>query len=69
MKKIGIYIHIPFCKQKCAYCDFTSFSNKQNLIPNYIKILEQEIKECKLNKKDYKIETIYFGGRDSIFYR
>ncbi|MBO4816513.1 MAG: hypothetical protein J5507_06485 [Clostridia bacterium] len=68
MKKLGIYVHIPFCKKKCAYCDFISFSGMQSIIPKYIDALEKEIKECKLNKKDYKVETIYFGGRNTIFY-
>ena len=31
-KKIGVYVHIPFCKQKCYYCDFISYCNKDNLI-------------------------------------
>ena len=34
-KDIGLYIHIPFCKQKCSYCDFVSFSNKEELIERY----------------------------------
>lgn len=64
MKQIGVYIHIPFCKQKCYYCDFTSFSNKENCIQEYIKVLINEIKEAKLEK--YNIKTIYIGGRYSI---
>ena len=35
-RELGIYIHIPFCKQKCYYCDFVSFSNKQNFVENYV---------------------------------
>ncbi len=67
MKKLGIYIHTPFCKQKCAYCDFISFSEKQELIPKYIETLEKEIKNCKINKEEYKVETIYFGGGTPSF--
>ena len=40
MKEIGIYVHIPFCKQKCYYCDFKSYANKERLIEEYIKWLE-----------------------------
>ena len=69
MRKLGIYIHIPFCKRKCAYCDFISFSDKQELIQKYIEALEKEIKNCKVSKEEYNIETIYFGGRNAIFYR
>lgn len=42
MKKLGIYVHIPFCRKKCAYCDFVSFSNKQNLIDGYIETLKKK---------------------------
>lgn len=56
----GIYIHIPFCKQACNYCNFhftTSLKNKKELIKAIIK--EIEIKSEKANEK---IKTIYFGG-------
>lgn len=56
----GIYIHIPFCKQKCYYCDFVSFANKEELIERYINALKKEIK-YKLKSED-KIDTIYIGG-------
>lgn len=67
MKKLGIYIHIPFCKRKCHYCDFISFSGKQKLIEQYINSLKQEINRYKINKQDYLIETIYFGGGTPSF--
>lgn len=60
MKKIGLYVHIPFCKSKCYYCDFNSYSNKDCLIKDYIEAVKKEIKEYDL--KQYKIETIYIGG-------
>ena len=66
IEELGIYIHIPFCKQKCYYCDFISYSNKSCLINDYIKSMCEEIKqriaEIKNNKKEYKITTIYIGG-------
>ncbi len=60
MKEIGVYIHIPFCKSKCYYCDFNSFSNKENSINDYIECLKKEI----INKSsfEYLIKTIYIGG-------
>jgi len=62
MKSLGLYIHIPFCKRKCHYCDFISFSGKQELIEKYIDSLKKEIDDYKINKEEYLIETIYFGG-------
>ena len=45
MKNIGVYIHIPFCKQKCIYCDFISYANKAELQEKYVQALIKEIKE------------------------
>lgn len=59
-KEIGLYVHIPFCKQKCYYCDFISFANRKDLIKEYIEKIKQEIIEAKLEQ--YKISTIYIGG-------
>lgn len=56
----GIYIHIPFCKQKCYYCDFVSFANRECMIEKYINALRKEIKY--ILKDDDKIDTIYIGG-------
>ena len=62
MKELGLYIHIPFCKQKCSYCDFISYSNKNNLVEKYIDALKQEIKEKAKKLNEYEITTIYIGG-------
>ena len=67
MKNIGIYIHIPFCKRKCHYCDFISFSGEQKLIEQYIESLKREINNYKINKENYLINTIYFGGGTPSF--
>ena len=61
MKEIGLYIHIPFCKQKCYYCDFCSYANKLNIQEKYINSVINEIKNIK-NKSEYLIKTIYIGG-------
>ena len=58
-KKIGIYVHIPFCKQKCYYCDFVSYCNKDNLIYDYVKAVKKEIR---LQNIQSQITTIYIGG-------
>jgi len=61
MREIAIYIHIPFCKQKCAYCDFCSFCANEKMVDEYFAILKNEIKNCKL-KKSALVSSIYFGG-------
>ena len=43
IKDFGIYIHIPFCRQKCFYCDFPSFAGKEGMIGPYLEALEQEM--------------------------
>ncbi|MGN0145380.1 MAG: radical SAM family heme chaperone HemW [Clostridium sp.] len=59
MKEMSLYIHIPFCKQKCLYCDFPSYAGKENLMDEYISALNKEI----LNKgMDYIITSIFIGG-------
>ena len=58
--ELGIYIHIPFCIQKCYYCDFVSFVNKESYIKKYVQTLKNEIDSYDLSK--YNITTIYIGG-------
>lgn len=71
MRDVGIYVHIPFCKQKCYYCDFKSFPKKEDLIEKYIRWLTFEIEEVgKGNRFDFEngiddkviVKTIYVGG-------
>lgn len=59
---IGIYIHIPFCLQKCFYCDFNSYANKQELVEKYTFALCNEILKNAEILSQYKISTIYMGG-------
>lgn len=57
---IGLYLHFPFCKQKCSYCDFNSYSGLEALIPEYIEALSEEIKRylpC-----EQPVHSVYFGG-------
>ena len=61
MEKIGIYVHIPFCKQKCKYCDFVSFQCKEAKYEDYFKCLIKEIVDKSDEIKD-QIDTIYIGG-------
>ncbi len=65
-KKFGLYIHIPFCKQKCSYCDFFSYTKDfdDKLIKKYISYLlkELEIRLKEIKDKNIIIDTIYIGG-------
>lgn len=69
MKELGIYIHIPFCKQKCYYCDFISYANKEEKVKEYIESLQREIELESDGYKDeeYEITTIYIGGGTPSF--
>lgn len=58
----GIYIHIPFCKTRCIYCDFYSTTRSAEQKASYVQTLCQELKMRKDYLKDEAIETIYFGG-------
>ena len=57
----GIYLHIPFCKSKCAYCDFYSIANKTH-IDDFVKAVCKEIHLQSKYLGDEKVQTIYFGG-------
>ena len=58
-RELGVYVHIPFCKRKCDYCDFISYCNKDNLIETYVEALKKEIN---LQNIQSYIDTIYIGG-------
>ena len=62
MKEFGIYVHIPFCKSKCYYCDFVSFSHKECVWKNYIDALKKEIIYNAERLKEKEVTTIYIGG-------
>ena len=62
MKSAGIYIHIPFCKQKCTYCDFHFSTDRENSIPRFINAIVKEIETCTVDVSNWKLETIFIGG-------
>ena len=66
MRKLGVYIHIPFCKQKCYYCDFVSYSNKEKYFDKYVQALIKEINNF-TEENEIEIETLYIvGGTPSL---
>ncbi|MDK0613599.1 radical SAM family heme chaperone HemW [Clostridium perfringens] len=62
MDKISLYIHIPFCAQKCLYCDFPSFARKDHLRKAYIEALNKEIISLREKHNNLEINTIFIGG-------
>ena len=67
MKNLGIYIHIPFCKQRCYYCDFVSYANKQEKVKEYINFITKEIDSYLYELENYNVTTIYIGGGTPSF--
>lgn len=67
MEELGIYVHIPFCKRKCSYCDFKSFSNIDEINQEkYVDALIKEIQNSQ-NTNKYIVTTIYIGGGTPSF--
>lgn len=62
MKKLGIYIHIPFCIKKCNYCDFYSISTNEDGKRAYVEALKKEVEYMAKKSENYEVYTIYFGG-------
>lgn len=65
MKRLGLYIHIPFCDRICNYCDFTAFQGANSKIKEYVEALKKEI-ELKGNK-NFLIDSIFIGGGTPSF--
>ena len=63
LKRLGIYVHIPFCAKKCNYCDFYSLSTGEEEKKAYVEALKREIRLLAGRvSDDYRVYTIYFGG-------
>ena len=66
---LGIYIHVPFCRSKCQYCDFYSMATKEDkLMDGYLDAVCDHIKEAGELAPGYKVDTIYFGGGTPTFF-
>ncbi len=65
---LGIYIHVPFCKSKCIYCDFYSLAEpKAHNFDSYLKAVCAHIREAGPQAPDYVVDTVYFGGGTPSF--
>ena len=65
---LGIYIHIPFCRSKCDYCDFYSLAGREDRMDAYQKALLAHIGETAPLAQGIPVDTIYFGGGTPSFY-
>lgn len=63
MPATSLYVHIPFCRQRCGYCDFNTYAGLESLIPSYCAAIGREIELLtEASEARYLLHTIYFGG-------
>ena len=67
-EKLGLYIHIPFCRSKCDYCDFYSLAGREERMDDYQKALLAHMKETAPLTRGWQVDTVYFGGGTPSFY-
>ena len=61
-RPLGLYLHIPFCKSKCVYCDFYSLPSAEDRMDRYAAALCRHLKETAPQAAPYTVDTVYFGG-------
>ena len=61
-KPLGIYVHVPFCKSKCVYCDFYSLPHAEERMDAYVKAVTAHLLETAPRAERHRVDTIYFGG-------
>ena len=59
---LGLYLHVPFCKSKCAYCDFYSLPHAEDLMDDYLRALTGHLTEVASHFAAQKVDTVYVGG-------
>ena len=59
---LGLYLHIPFCKSKCAYCDFYSLPHSEEKMDAYAAALLRHLEEVAPRCTAHTVDTVYFGG-------
>ena len=59
----SLYLHVPFCRHRCAYCDFNTYAGQEDSIPAYVEALCRELKFIAFNAPEkLTLHTIFFGG-------
>lgn len=59
---LALYLHIPFCTAKCGYCDFNSYAGLEHVVPDYTPALVQELALWAPAARDFRVDTVFFGG-------
>jgi oxygen-independent coproporphyrinogen-3 oxidase len=59
---VAVYVHVPFCRARCDYCDFTTYAGLDHMMPMYAEALCQEIQSAGKHWGSLSVPTIYFGG-------
>ena len=69
-KPLGVYVHVPFCRSKCEYCDFYSLAGARNsdLMDRYLTAILAHIREAGPSAAGYEVDTVYFGGGTPSFF-
>lgn len=62
MNRAGIYIHVPFCRARCSYCDFATGAYDASLADAYVRALGREVESFERDAAREEVDTIYFGG-------
>lgn len=62
LRPLGLYIHIPFCRAKCAYCDFYSLARSEERMDDYVAALCASLREAAPHATAHTVDTVYFGG-------
>src|SRR2546429_8399167 len=57
-----LYLHLPFCRHKCGYCDFNAYAGMDRLMPDYQEALERELERACEALPFEALRTVYFGG-------
>ncbi|MEE9465651.1 MAG: radical SAM protein, partial [Candidatus Neomarinimicrobiota bacterium] len=58
----GVYLHIPFCRSKCFYCDFYSLAGRDDAIDRFVRCLEKELRQAGEYPPTWSVDTVFIGG-------
>ncbi|MDI6857620.1 MAG: radical SAM family heme chaperone HemW [Dehalococcoidia bacterium] len=61
-ESLSLYVHVPFCRSKCVYCDFNSYAGRETLIPSYVDALLTEANAWSTACRERRVDTVFFGG-------